>query len=89
MFESKLCIRVVNWRYVRVIGASTQDISRGFSHIKMRWENKAVVLGISSHSEYKEWYHVTFNTEGMNPEEIKARAILIRDDLKRFFQALA
>ena len=89
MVTEKLLVRAVSFRYVRVVGATPQDISRAFHYIKKTWGNKAVTLKFSTHSENKEWYHITFNTQNMNSAEIKNRATQIRDDLKRFFQGNA
>ena len=85
MVAKKMLVRVVNCRYVRVVGAKPQDISCAFSYIKTKWAKKEVALVLSTHTEHWDWYHITFDIGWMNSKKIKERATLIRDDLKRFF----
>ena len=87
MADRTVVARVLDRAYVRVIGATSDELGIALATLRRVWAQRGHMLTLSTHDEHKDWYHIRFPIKQMKPDEVSRLAFRLRDDLSGYFKS--
>jgi hypothetical protein len=87
MAERTVVARVLDRAYVRVIGATRDEVGVALASLRRVWSQRGHALTLSTHDEHKDWFHIRFPIKQMKPDEVSRLAFRLRDDLAGYFKS--